>query len=42
MQVFPVAAKMPARTPFTAFGRSASGKMLGDMPPSSRETGAIR
>jgi hypothetical protein len=49
MQVCPVAAKTPARTPLTALGRtpltalgrSASGKMmLGDLPPSSRDTRA--
>jgi hypothetical protein len=41
MQVWPVAAKMPAITPFAAASRSASpNTMLADLPPSSRLTGA--
>ena len=40
MQVWPVAAKMPASAPMIAFLRSASSKMmLGDLPPSSRVAG---
>ena len=43
MQVWPVAAKMPAMTPLTALSRSASAKtMFGDLPPSSSDTRAIR
>ena len=39
MQVWPVAAKMPEMTPFTAFSSSASANtMFGDLPPSSRLT----
>ena len=41
MQVWPVAAKMPATTPLAAASRSASSKtMLGDLPPSSSVTRA--
>jgi hypothetical protein len=40
MQVWPVAAKMPAKAPTTALSRSASSNtMLGDLPPSSSVTG---
>src|ERR1700735_3921455 len=39
MQVWPVAAKIPATTPLAAASRSASSKtMFGDLPPSSTET----
>ncbi len=39
MQVWPVAAKMPETTPFTAFSMCASSNtMLGDLPPSSMLT----
>ena len=42
MQVWPVAAKMPETTPFTALSRTASLKtMLADLPPSSSVTGLI-
>ena len=42
MQVWPVAAKIPAITPLTAASMSASGKMMfGDLPPSSRVTSAM-
>src|SRR3954453_9849494 len=41
MQVWPVAAKIPATTPLAAASRSASAKiMCGDLPPSSRLTRA--
>ena len=41
MQVWPVAAKMPAMTPLAAASRSASANtMFGDLPPSSRLTRA--
>jgi hypothetical protein len=41
MQVWPVAAKMPATTPLAAASRSASSKtMLGDLPRSSKDTRA--
>ena len=39
MQACPVAAKMPATTPFTAWSMSASSNtMFGDLPPSSIDT----
>ncbi len=39
MQVWPVAAKMPAMAPLTALSSCASSKtMLGDLPPNSRLT----
>ena len=42
MQVWPVAAKIPETTPFTASSRIASSNtMLADLPPSSRVTGLI-
>ena len=41
MQVWPVAAKIPATTPLAAASRSASAKtMFGDLPPSSSVTRA--
>ncbi len=41
--VCPVAAKMPAMTPLTAWSRSASANtMLGDLPPSSSVAGISR
>ena len=43
MQLCPLAAKMPAITPFTALSRSASAKTIfGDLPPISSVTRALR
>ena len=40
MQVWPVAAKIPAKAPTTALSKSASSKIiLGDFPPNSSVTG---